>query len=97
GAPIVMISRRWLFDAVTAQLDAASSRASTGSTGRIHFVDAEKALDSVINGDGLNPVRFEQSFSAVIAEARRMGEGTIWIYGEMVDLLCRMGNHAAAL
>jgi len=97
GAPIVMISRRWLFEAVTAQLDAASSRASAGSTNRIHFVDAEKALDSVINDDGLNPVRFEQSFSTVIAEARQMGEGPIWVYGEMVDLLCRMGNHAAAL
>src|SRR5262249_27668001 len=37
------------------------------------------------------------NFSAVLAEARRLGDGTIWIYGEMVDLLCRMGQHASAV
>jgi CheY-like chemotaxis protein len=97
GEPMVMISRRRVFDAVTAELDSRRGPAGAPSASRIVFVDVETALGSVMTDDGLSPARFEQGFGAVIAEAREQGPGTIWVYGELVDLLCKMGHHAMAV
>jgi CheY-like chemotaxis protein len=38
----------------------------------------------------------ERGFMDLIAQVRGAGDAPMWIYGEMADVLCRQGNHAAA-
>ncbi|MFI5178082.1 MAG: MEDS domain-containing protein, partial [Vicinamibacterales bacterium] len=82
--PVGMIARRRTFEAVADR--------------RILFIDAETALADVMDGDMPDARRFEQGFGNVVADLRHKGaEGRIWLYGEMVDLLCQSGKHAAAI
>ena len=62
---------------------------------RLVFVDADEALDQFMHGRVPDLVRFKACLLQTIAMAQ--GHGPIWIYGELVDVLCRQDNHAAAL
>jgi CheY-like chemotaxis protein len=96
GHHTVMISRRRTFDAVVAQLRATRDPALVEGAGRIVFVEVEKAVDGFMDGTRPDPVRVEQGFIDLIAQVRGADEAPLWIYGEMADVLCRQGNHAAA-
>jgi CheY-like chemotaxis protein len=96
GEPLVMIARRRTFEAVVEYLASAHDVSPLEAAGRIMFVDVATARREFLSGLTPDPARVEQAFSRLLADARRGGEGTIWIYGEMVDVLCKEGNHAAA-
>jgi CheY-like chemotaxis protein len=97
GHHAVMISRPRVFDAVLEQLRSASDAALVEGASRIVFVDADKAISGFMAGTRIDPVRLEQSFMDLIALVRGDDDGPMWIYGEMAGVLCRNGNHAAAL
>jgi CheY-like chemotaxis protein len=96
--PVVMVARRRTFEGVAEHLASGCDVPPVDATSRIVFVDAETALHEFMDGDTPDPVAFEQGLSRLFAEVRRGREdATIWFYGEMVDVLCREGNHAAAV
>lgn len=96
--PLVMIARRRTFEGVVELLASGCDAPPVDAASRIVFVDAETALREFMDGVTPDPVAFEQSFSRLLAEVRRGREdASVWIFGEMVDVLCREGNHAAAI
>ena len=98
GEPSMIVVRPQTFEAVTNRLAAQYGIPDTAVTSRLRFVDVEAALGSVMTGTALDLVRLEHGFSAWLTDIRRHhGERTVWIYGEMVDVLCERGNHADAL
>lgn len=96
GQHTVMISRPDTFRAVLEQLRAAPDAALVEGAGRIVFVDVDKAISGFMVGTRVDPVRVEQGFMDLIAQVRCDDRKPMWIYGEMADVLCRNGNHAAA-
>jgi CheY-like chemotaxis protein len=98
GDPIVMIARRRTYQAVAGLLASGCDGAPVDVGGRITFVDADEALETFMDGGMPDPLRFGQTFGSLLEQVRSTSDtGTIWIYGEMVDVLCRRGNHAAAV
>jgi CheY-like chemotaxis protein len=96
--PVLMLSRRHTFEAVADRLRSGHDMGLDAAS-RITFLDAETALPAFMNGDLPDPARLEQAFSTALDQAARGGGdgGTIWIYGELVDLLCGEGRFAAAV
>jgi len=94
--PSVMIARRSTYEGVIGGLVASRGGMSDAING-IRFVDAAAALDGFMVGRTPDPVRFEKMLAPLCDELRPSGDGALRIYGEMVDLLCRTGNHDAAL
>jgi CheY-like chemotaxis protein len=90
GEPAVMIGRRRTFEAVASQIASANGAAAPS----VQFVDVDEALESFMDGVTPDPARVEGLLRAL---GKRVEAGTTWIYGEMVDVLCRAGNHAAAV
>jgi CheY-like chemotaxis protein len=98
GEPLVMIARPRTFEAVAEHVASVRSVSPTEAANRILFVDVTTARREFLTRHTPDPVRLEQSASRLLARARRGGEGgTIWLYGETVDVLCKEGNHAAAV
>jgi CheY-like chemotaxis protein len=98
GDPTLMVARRPTYEAVAARLASDHDLAVVDAASRMLFVDVDSALGAFMDGLNPDPVRFEQSFSNLVSEIQRTrGNTTIWIYGEMVDVLQRAGNHAAAV
>jgi CheY-like chemotaxis protein len=96
--PVVMVARRRTFEGVAEHLASGGDAPPVDAASRIVFVDAETALREFMDGDTPDPVAFEQRFSRLLAEVRRgKGDAPVWIFGEMVDVLCREGNHSAAI
>jgi CheY-like chemotaxis protein len=96
--PLVMIARRRTFESVADRLASRLDVSSFEAAGRIRFVDVDTALTGFMDGAMPDPVRLEHGLSSLIGEARRgRSEGTIWLYGEMVDVLCKDCNVAAAV
>ena len=98
GEPSMIVARPGTFETVSARLasDYGASLAEVAS--RIRFLDVDAALGQVMTGTSLDLSRLEQGFSAWLTDSRRLhGERTIWLYGEMVDVLCERGNHDAAI
>lgn len=88
GDTLVMIARPVTRDAVAGHL----------APHRIQFFDAEETLSRIMDGNTLQPTLCEQLFAAVLSDASaKSNHGRIRLYGEMVDLLCARGNHAAAI
>jgi CheY-like chemotaxis protein len=98
GEPLIMIARPQTFDAVVSRLASESGRTPSDVGSRFTFVPVETAMREVMDGDTPDPVRFEQTFSSLIAAVQQSGrQGTVRIYGETVDVLSRAGNHVAAI
>jgi CheY-like chemotaxis protein len=98
GDALIVIARPETFEAVVGRLTSASGRSKGDVASRFTFVPVETALGEVMDGDTPDPVRFERRLSALIAAVQPSGrEGPIRIYGEMVDVLCRAGNHVGAI
>ena len=93
GEPAVMISRHCTFRAVTAQLGASGANVDD-----ILFLEVEAALGGFMDGPTPDPRRVEEAFATLFTRLGDRARGrTTWIYGEMVDVLCRGGGHAAAV
>jgi CheY-like chemotaxis protein len=98
GEPLVMIARPRTFEAVAEHVASVRGVSPIEAASRILFVDVATARREFLIGLTPDPARLEQSVSRLIARARRGGErGTIWLYGETVDVLCKEGNLAAAV
>ena len=97
GEPMVMIARRDTFEAVAQLLAREHHLSPADAASRILFADAESALAGFMHGQLPDGARFEQTFSRLVAKVREYrADVTIWMYGEMVDVLCQAGNHVAA-
>ena len=90
GGPLAMVTSRRMFDSVIHQL-------ALDPAG-VLFVDAEQALEHIMDAGRLHSGRLEAAFEDLVCDADRIDEGgTLWIYGEMVDILCRRGRRQAAV
>jgi KaiC/GvpD/RAD55 family RecA-like ATPase len=69
--------------------------AAAGS-GRLVLLDAGEALARIMVSGVPSTDRFAASLRGLLAQARAEGRGAR-LYDEMVDLLCRAGNHGAAI
>jgi len=88
GGPLVMVARRRTFEAVTSHVN----------SDRILFVDAEAALENILDGATVNAKTLEQAFVNLLATLEQREEpGTVWMYGERVDLFCQLGHHQTAV
>lgn len=98
GEPTAMIARLSTYDAVLAILTSGRDQLPLDAVNRIAFVDATVVHRRIMDGDALLPERFETLLTSLVAELRpEEGRGTLRIYGEVVDLLCKEGNHNAAV
>jgi CheY-like chemotaxis protein len=97
GEPMVMIARRDTFEAVAQFLAREHNLSPVDAASRILFAGAESALAGFMHGQLPDRARFEQTFSSLVAKVREYrADDMIWMYGEMVDVLCQEGNHVAA-
>jgi len=92
GSPVIMIARRRTFDGVLACLGADAAVAAT----RMQFIDAQTVLDRIMPGDCLDRSAAAAALDALPAGCGANGAAT-WIYGEMVDVLCKRGRRDAAI
>jgi CheY-like chemotaxis protein len=98
GEPAALIARRDTFTAVVDQLAATTGAPSADVIGRLTFLDVDIALDRFMNGATLDAQRVSEGFADLRAQLGPAPPGgTTWMYGEMVDVLCKEGNHRAAL
>jgi CheY-like chemotaxis protein len=98
GEPIAMVARRRTFEGVADTLSSSHDRTLADAVDRLVFVDGDVALPTFMDGLTPDPERFGSKFGELMTLARRDNQpGPVWIYGEMVDLLCQAGNHAGAL
>jgi CheY-like chemotaxis protein len=98
GDPVIVMSTPQSFDLIARHLSAEDSGLAPDAPSRIQFVDARSALDQFMTADCVDPIRLERALDEMFSTARQGRPGaTLWASGEMVDLLCRQHNHAAAL
>src|SRR5215471_1240630 len=98
GEPIAMVVRRRTFGGVADCLSSSHDSVLEAAVERLVFVDADEALPTFMDGLTPDPERFGRCFADLVTAARRRSErGSLWVYGEMVDVLCKAGNHPAAL
>ncbi len=64
----------------------------------LKFVDADVALPQIMKGETLDPERARRFFGDLFSQIGSIpANGLIRFYGELVDVLCERGHHAAAL
>jgi CheY-like chemotaxis protein len=85
--PCVMIARRRTFEGVI----------GADSRNGVRFIDAQAALDAIMDGHTPDTALFEKTLSQLWNELKPAGSGALWIYGEMVDMLSEAGNYEAAI
>lgn len=97
GEPVALIVRRRSFDGIARHLSS-SRDIAPDAVSRILFVDADATLPTLMDGQTLDMGRVSLAFADLVAQGRRRSDqGALWIYGEMVDLLCKAGKHTTAL
>jgi CheY-like chemotaxis protein len=87
GSPAVMIGRSDTLDALLAHTGAGRDR--------VYFVEADAAVSLLMKDGTLDPAAADGLFRKVAADLG--ADRPMWIYGEMVDVLCRRGRHDAAI
>lgn len=99
GESVIVVARETNLDALRAHLHANGIDVERVlESKRLTFIDAERTLDSLMVDAWPDAQRFIDIVTATLRECR--GDGAhrrLRIYGEMVDILCRRGNRAAAL
>ena len=96
GDPVVMISSPHKFHLVTRHLRFEGLGVASDDVQRIQFVDAEAVLARIL--DLPNVVDSQQMFDDLLTTVRGgRRRATIWIYDDVVDLLCKQRNHEAAI
>lgn len=98
GDRAVMISSPWMLDLVSERLAGTGLGSASEAAGRILFRDALATLPQLMDGDTLDLKRAERAFDELFSVARPGGSREpLWIYGNMVDLLCKQQNHTDAV
>lgn len=97
GVPVLMVAtpehRACVASALVDQgVDLAAARAQ----GRFVAIDAAGALSGFVVAGRPDPDLFEAQLCAVL-DSMGSASGPVWVYGEMVALLCAEGNVAAAM
>ena len=96
SSPAILICRQRTFDAVLEQL--ANDHDVTDPLKPLLFVEAGGALESLLQHGTPDRARFESLFRSLEASvATNQNDRPVWIYGEMVDVLCQQGRHEAAI
>jgi len=95
GDSLVMISRPETFTAVSELLNGGAKLVVDQDD--ILFINARTALGEFMENDRPDPVRFQQGFAQLMAGARSNPKKAVRMFGEMVDLLCRDGNHEGSV
>jgi CheY-like chemotaxis protein len=97
GDPLILVSRLRTFEGVAAHL-ASGRSGSADAADRILFFDAEVTLPQIMDGENLDSVRAERLLKHVLSQScPSHAQGTVRLYGEVVDILCQRGLHSAAL
>jgi signal transduction histidine kinase len=66
--------------------------------GQFAMLDADELLATFMVGERPDAVRFRASLEALLhGRGRSLHAPTVRVFGEMVDVLCRAGNHEGAL
>lgn len=60
-------------------------------------LDARATLAELKDGAGIDAARFGSVMGDIVERARARRRGVVRVYGEMVDLACRQGEHPLAL
>jgi CheY-like chemotaxis protein len=95
---LVMVSRPRTFEAVTAQLRGSRQTHAKKAAGRIQFVNAEASAADLINGEPFTRDHLDRSLAHLVEDVwPNSQEGTVKLYGEIVDVLCERGHHATAV
>jgi CheY-like chemotaxis protein len=98
GDPLILVSRPRTFTAVTAHLASGRYGSAADVADRILFFDGEAALPGIMEGQRIDPARAERLLRHVLAQScPSHTQGTVRLYGEVVDILCQHGHHSAAL
>lgn len=66
------------------------------SRGELYVVDAEATLDAILDDGAPSPERFDAVVGALLDQAAGPSDRFVRAFGEMVDLLCKRGEPAAA-
>jgi hypothetical protein len=81
-----------------ALLTAGWDHATLERNGLALFADADETLASFMDGDKPSPRAFERVVGSLLDEAAtRSPGGEVRVFGEMVDILSRRGNHEGAV
>src|SRR5262245_59082735 len=98
GDPLVMISRARTYTGVVECLRSGRHGPAFDGAERIAFMDADAGVAEMMEGGTLDLQRAEAQFRRLSAsiQPNRAG-GTVWVYGEMVDVLCELGHRSAAI
>ena len=98
GDLAVMISSPSMLDLVSERLAGAGFGLASEAAGRILFRDALATLPQLMDGDRLDPERTTRAFDDLFSTVRPGGSReAVWVYGDMVDLLCKQDNHTDAI
>jgi CheY-like chemotaxis protein len=93
-----MISSPWMLDLVSERIAGTELGSASEAAGRILFRDAMATLPQLMDGNRLDLQRAESAFDDLFSVIRPRGStGAVWIYGDMVDLLCKQHNHTDAV
>jgi CheY-like chemotaxis protein len=98
GDPLILVSRPRTFKAVAALLASGRYGSAINVADRILFFDAEASLPQIMEGESLDLVRAERLLKQILSQScPSHAQGTVRLYGEVVDILCQDGHYAAAL
>jgi CheY-like chemotaxis protein len=98
GDPLILLARPSTFKGVAEHVASGRYGPAIDAAERIHFIDAEAALPHMMDGGAIDSARAERLFRHVLSQTRPdHAQGTIRLYGEIVDLLCQRGRHATAV
>jgi CheY-like chemotaxis protein len=97
GEPLILVSRLRTFQGVAAHLASGRYGSAIGAD-RIVFFDAEAALPQIMQGENLDLARAENLFKQILSQSSPShAQGSVRLYGEVVDILCHTARHSAAL
>ncbi|WP_269507905.1 hybrid sensor histidine kinase/response regulator [Burkholderia sp. IMCC1007] len=96
GGSAIVIARGDRLAALHERLAAVAASAGGDARERIFMSSAQALLDSFMDGDLPDPMRFRRSIGTIVEAAVRAGR-PVHAFDEMVALLCAQDQHAGAL
>lgn len=94
--PALVVATRTQLELLEEQLASRGwERRKAEAAGLLVVADAEQALESFYDGDG-GSAHFEQTVAELLDRVQGRSNRPARVFGEMVDLLCRLGDGHAA-
>ncbi|GAC1480505.1 MAG: hypothetical protein NVS1B4_25680 [Gemmatimonadaceae bacterium] len=99
GQPVVAILGRRHRELIVTRLSLFGVAVESAvSEGRLTFLDSQQCLAAIMSGPMPDATRFRATVRPVLEASQRVGgDATVRVYGEMVDVLCRRNQIAAAI